>query len=146
LYDLSNHPGIVGFKHTTKIRVRYGETDQMGYVYYGHYCEYYEVGRVEALRSLGVTYRELEEKHRILLPVVSLQVRYLRPARYDDMLEIITHVRELDGPYLKFHTEIKNKRGQIVNEARVKLVFMHADTGKSMEPPGFLKDMLESVL
>ena len=74
------------FAHEVQVRVRYGETDQMGYLYYGNYAQYFEVGRVELIRSLGITYKELEEVHGIWLPVVSLEMRFVRPAYYDDLL------------------------------------------------------------
>lgn len=75
--------------HTIKIRVRYGETDQMGYVYYGNYAQYFEMGRVEWLRNLGVSYKEMEE-HGVMLPVVNLNVNYLKPAKYDNLLTLKT--------------------------------------------------------
>ena len=74
------------FTHETNIRVRYSETDQMRYVYYGQYAAYFEVGRVEAMRSLGIRYASLEEDHGILMPVMNMHVRYLRPAEYDELL------------------------------------------------------------
>ena len=77
--------------HTETIRVRYGETDQMGYVYYGNYALYYEVGRVELLRKLGISYKDLEQQG-IGLPVLSLDIKYIKPARYDDLLTIKTSV------------------------------------------------------
>jgi acyl-CoA thioester hydrolase len=80
-------------KNETKIRVRYGETDQMGYVYYGNYAEFFEVGRVEWLRALGVTYKSLEDTG-IMLPVLNLNINYLKPAKYDDLLTIVTILRK----------------------------------------------------
>ena len=76
-------------KNQTKIRVRYAETDQMGYVYYGNYAQFFEVGRVEWLRSLGVSYKSLEDSG-VMLPVINLNVQYIKPAKYDDLLTITT--------------------------------------------------------
>jgi len=75
------------FRSETKIRVRYGETDQMGFAYYGNYAQYYEVGRVEALRGIGMSYRELEEDG-VMLPVYTFSIKYLKPALYDDEITI----------------------------------------------------------
>ncbi len=80
-------------RNETKLRVRYGETDQMGYVYYGNYAEYFEVGRVEWLRNLGISYKSLEES-KIMLPVLHLNINYLKPAKYDDLLTIITTLKK----------------------------------------------------
>lgn len=111
------------YTSSTQIRVRYGETDQMGFLYYGHYALYYEVGRAEAIRQLGFTYKELEALG-IHMPVVELQCRYLRPARYDDLLTVTTTLRELPaGSSVKFHVEIFNEAGELLNTGAVTLVF-----------------------
>ena len=81
-------------KNETKLRVRYGETDQMGYVYYGNYAQFFEVGRVEWLRELGISYKSLEES-KIMLPVINLNINYLKPAKYDDLLTIVTTLKKL---------------------------------------------------
>src|SRR5687768_14814630 len=95
----------------TQIRVRYGETDQMGFLYYGYYALYYEVGRAEAIRQLGFTYRELEALG-IQMPVVELHARYLRPALYDDLITVRTILKELpESPKIEFHTELYNETG-----------------------------------
>jgi acyl-CoA thioester hydrolase len=108
---------------TTQIRVRYGETDQMGYLYYGYYALYYEVGRAEAVRELGFTYRQLEEMG-IMMPVVELNAQYFRPALYDDLITIKTLVKELpDGPKIQFHSELYNEQGQLLNKGVTTLVF-----------------------
>ncbi|HRU61004.1 MAG TPA: thioesterase family protein, partial [Bacteroidia bacterium] len=89
------------YQHETRFRVRYGETDRMGYVYYGNYATYYEVGRVEALRSLGFSYRSLEDSG-VLLPVSDFSVRYRKPAYYDDLLVLTTYITALAGVRLHF--------------------------------------------
>lgn len=110
--------------HRVRKRVRYGETDQMRYLYYGKYALYYEIGRVELLRSLGMTYRHLGEDLGVLMPVVSMAARYLRPARYDEELTIQTEIRELPARQLVFHHELTGPTGALVNGGRVTLCFV----------------------
>ena len=86
----------IDFNNSTTLRVRYSETDQMGYCYYGNYAQYFEVGRVEALRSIGMSYKSLEDRG-IMLPVSDFQVTYKTPAKYDDQLTIQTKIIELKG-------------------------------------------------
>lgn len=108
---------------STEIRVRYGETDQMGFLYYGHYALYYEVGRAEAIRQLGFTYRELEELG-IQMPVVDLHVQYLRPAKYDDLITVQTSLKSLpESSSVQFHSELYNEAGQLINKGVTTLVF-----------------------
>lgn len=123
------------YSHETQIRVRYGETDQMGYLYYGHYAQYYEVGRVETIRSLGITYKELEEKYSIWLPVVSLEVRYLRPAFYDDLLRVRCEIRELPETHIRFYTEIYNEQDVLINSGVVRLRFFDGKNKKVTTAP-----------
>ena len=91
----------IPFINTTEIRVRYGETDQMGYCYYGNYAQYFEVGRVEALRSLGMSYKALEEQG-VMLPVSEFSVKYLSPAFYDDLLTVKTEITAIKGARIYF--------------------------------------------
>ena len=128
--------------HEVQIRVRYGETDQMGYLYYGNYAQYFEVGRVEMIRSIGVTYKELEEVHGIWLPVVSLDMRFVRPAYYDELLTVRSELRELPGEYITFHVEVFNERKKLVNAGRVRLCFFDAKTKKVVEAPELLLEKL----
>src|SRR4029079_6263659 len=101
------------YESLTEVRVRYGETDQMGYLYYGYYALYYEVGRAEAIRQLGFTYRELEEMG-VMMPVVELNAKYLRPALYDNLITVKTILKQLpDGPKIQFHSELYNEEGQL---------------------------------
>lgn len=134
----------MSFEHTTRIRVRYGETDQMGFVYYGVYALYYEVGRVEALRSLGILYAEMEKKYRVLMPVMNMQVRYLRPARYDDELIIQTSVTSLPERDIKFRYEIRNTAGELLNNATVQLCFLDAQTQKRIDAPDVVLEALKA--
>ncbi len=111
------------YEATTQIRVRYGETDQMGYLYYGYYALYYEVGRAEAIRQLGFTYKQLEEMG-VMMPVVDLHAQYFRPALYDDLITVKTILKELpDGPKIKFHSELYNEQEQLLNKGVTMLVF-----------------------
>ena len=127
---------------TTQIRVRYGETDQMGYLYYGNYALYYEVGRAEAIRELGFTYRELEEQG-IFMPVTDLHVQYLRPALYDDLITVKTIVKELDGgPRIQFFSELYNEAGLLLNKGVTTLVFYDPKTRKKTDMPKVLYDRL----
>jgi len=131
------------FTHETTIRVRYSETDKMGYLYYGHYPKYYEVGRVEALRDLGIRYRDLEDVHQIIMPVMTLNMRYVRPAYYDDLLTIKTVIRHLPTKTITFNMEVFNEQNKLVNGGLVKLCFVDQKTGKTIAPPRLLLDQLQ---
>lgn len=114
--------------------MRYGETDQMGYAYYGVYAQYYEVGRVETLRSLGITYRELEEQG-VMLPVQHFQITYHKPALYDDMVTIETTIPEKPTVRIRFLFKAFNAKGELLNEGEVVLVFVSKVTKKPIPPP-----------
>ena len=122
------------YSFETKIRVRYGETDQMSFVYYGVYAQYYEVGRVELLRSLGVTYKELEEMG-FALPVVNLNINYKKPAYYDDELTIRTTIKKLPSAKITFYYEMLNANNELLNIGEVVLVFVNKETGKPCFAP-----------
>jgi acyl-CoA thioester hydrolase len=128
--------------HNFHKRVRYGETDQMGYLYYGNYAQYYEIGRVEMLRASGLTYREMEQEHGVLMPVVSLQMRFVRPARYDELLTIRTTLRQLPEKFITFEVEIFNEQNKLVNGGTVRLCFVEASSGKTIPAPEFLLEKL----
>ena len=130
------------FSYDTQVRVRYGETDQMGYLYYGHYPQYYEVGRAEMIRSLGTSYKEMETEFGIMMPVMSLQMRYVRPALYDELLTIRTVLRQFPESTITFHHEIFNEKKKLVNGGSVKLCFVDMKTGKTVPPPQYLIDKL----
>jgi len=122
------------FKNNHQIRVRYGETDQMGYCYYGNYAQYFEVGRVEALRSLGLSYKSLEEDG-IMLPVLDFSVKYISPAFYDDLLTIETTIERVDGARIYFSYEIKNEADKLISKATTTLVFVNKSTMRPTTPP-----------
>lgn len=128
---------------TTQIRVRYGETDQMGYLYYGFYALYYEQGRAEAIRELGFTYKELERQG-IMMPVVEMNAKYYRPALYDDLVTVKTSVKELnaDSVQIQFHSALYNEAGKLLNEGVVTLVFFDPVTKKKVNLPEVLAEKL----
>ena len=126
-----------------KKRVRYAETDKMGYLYYGHYAKYYEIGRVESLRSLGVSYKDLEDELRIMTPVLDLNIRYLSPAYYDEELTIRTILSDLPGKMLVYQNEIYNPEMKLINKATVKLFFVNMDTNKRVSAPAYIVDKLK---
>lgn len=125
----------------THIRVRYGETDQMGYVYYGNYAMYYEVGRVESLRQLGLTYRELEEMG-VMMPVLENHSRYITAALYDDLLTVETTIREKPGVRIRFHYRIFNEANTLIHEGETLLAFVSKQTGKPCRPPQVFQNLL----
>ncbi len=128
---------------TTQVRVRYGETDQMGYLYYGYYALYYEVGRAEAIRQLGFTYRELEEMG-IMMPVVELKAQYFRPALYDDLVTVTTILKEMpDGSKINFHSELYNEQGQLLNKGVTTLVFYDPKQKQKVNMPDALLHRLQ---
>jgi acyl-CoA thioester hydrolase len=110
-------------EHICKIRVRYSETDQMGYVYYGNYASYYEVARVEMLRSLGTSYKEMEENG-IMMPVLELKSKYIKPAYYDEELKISVKILEKPQTRIKFQYEIFNEKEELINIGETTLVFV----------------------
>jgi acyl-CoA thioester hydrolase len=130
------------YSFETIIRVRYGETDQMGYLYYGNYAEYYEVGRVETIRSLGISYKALEEEHGIWLPVVNLEMRFIRPAYYDDLITVRTEIHALPDAYITFHVELFNEQKKRINAGRVKLCFFDAALKKVVPAPEYVLEKL----
>ncbi len=124
----------------TQVRVRYAETDQMGYVYYGNYPTYFEVGRVESLRSLGMTYRALEESG-VMMPVLDCFMKYIKPARYDDLIHIKTIVPELPGIRMKFLYEL-TVEDTLIHKGETTLVFVDMKTFKPRSAP---EPMLEKL-
>jgi acyl-CoA thioester hydrolase len=127
--------------HEFKIRVRYAETDQMGVVYHGNYAQYFEMGRVEWLRNLGVSYKSMEEAG-IMLPVVSLTMNYKKPARYDDLLTIKTMLKKQDGVKIEFDYEIYNEKQELLTTGYSMLVFVDMKSGRPTSPPQYVKERL----
>ena len=130
------------YSFETKVRVRYGETDKMGFVYYGVYAQYFEVGRVELLRSLGVGYKSLEEEG-YFLPVVNFEIQYKKPALYDDELTIKTTIKGIPSTRIAFYYETFNMSNELLNTAKVVLVFIDKRTKKPCLPPDIITDKLK---
>ncbi len=130
------------FESTTQVRVRYGETDKMGYAYYGNYMLYYEIARTDALRSLDLTYKELEDDG-ILMPVLDLQSKYIKPAFYDELLTIKTTIEELPGVRIHFKYEVFNESNDLLNIGNTTLVFIDAKSKKPCSPPDYFMDKMK---
>jgi acyl-CoA thioester hydrolase len=130
------------FQFDTKIRVRYAEADRMGYVYYGNYAMYFESARTEMLRSLGFSYREWEDTG-IILPVRELQIRYLAPAFYDDLLTIRTIIKEKPLVKITFHHEVYNEKGEKTCTGSLVLVFVDSNTRRPTRAPKHFLEALE---
>ncbi|QNA42902.1 acyl-CoA thioesterase [Lacibacter sediminis] len=130
------------FNSETNIRVRYSETDQMNVVYHGNYAQYFEVARAEAIREMGITYKEMEEMG-IVMPIVELHTKFLRPAKYDDLLTIKTQLRELPTDHrIEFHHEVYNEEGKLLTIGRVVLYFLDAKTMARSAMPSALANHL----
>ncbi|GGG86367.1 thioesterase [Parapedobacter pyrenivorans] len=125
----------------TKVRVRYAETDQMGYVYYGNYATFYEVGRVELFRSLGFSYKALEESG-IMLPVMELHSRFLKPARYDEEITVKVYLKEKPSVKIRFDYDLFNQGGELLNSGSTTLVFVDMKRNKPCMAP---RDFMERV-
>ena len=127
----------------TKIRVHYALTDQMGVVYHGHYAQFYEIGRTEAIRQVGYTYKDIESMG-IIMPVVDIHSRFLRPAKYDDLLTVRTTLKEIPVHHkIVFHTEIFNEEEQLLNTGDITLYFIEKQSMKRCEMPEGLRKGLE---
>ncbi|EAR15865.1 MULTISPECIES: acyl-CoA thioesterase [Robiginitalea] len=129
-------------EHQISFRVRYGETDQMGVVYHGNYPEYMEMGRVEWLRALGISYREMEENG-CMLPVISLSVQYKKPAVYDDLITVVTRLKNIPTVRIQFEYEIRSEKGEILALAETDLAFLDTSTRKPMRCPAYLMEKLK---
>jgi acyl-CoA thioester hydrolase len=133
------------FVHSSHLRIRYSETDQMGYCYYGNYAQFFEIGRVETLRAIGVSYKELEERG-IMLPVVELNVKYIKPALYDDLIEIRTYLKKVPGVKIEFDYEIFNEQQKLLTKGYTSLVFISSETMKPIQAPRELIEKIESFV
>ena len=132
-------------EHEFYVRVRYAETDQMGVVYHGNYAQYFEMGRVEWLRNLGISYKWMEENG-VILPVVSLKLNYKKPARYDDVLRIKTKLKSQSTVKIEFDYEIFNEQNQLLTTGYSMLVFVDMKTGRPIIPPKYLSDKIGEIL
>lgn len=130
--------------HEFKVRVRYSETDQMGVVYHGNYAQYFEMGRVEWLRNIGISYKWMEENG-VMLPVVSLSMNYKKPARYDDLITVKTIFKSQSSVKIEFDYEIYNEQGELLTIAHSVLVFVDMKTGRPMTPPDYIIAKIEEL-
>jgi acyl-CoA thioester hydrolase len=127
----------------TQIRIHYALTDQMGIVYHGHYAQFYEIGRAEAIRQLGYTYKDIEAMG-IFMPVTDIHSKFLRPAKYDDLITVKTTLKELPLQHkIIFNSEIYNEKNELLNTGDVTLYFMQADGMKRCNMPEALKEKLK---
>lgn len=125
----------------THIRVRYGETDQMRYVYYGNYGMYYEVARVESLRQLGLTYKELEAMG-VIMPVLENHSEFLSPALYDELLKVVVTIPEKPSVRIRFQYELFNEQGKLIHRGETLLAFVNQKTGRPCRPPEAFQKVL----
>lgn len=130
--------------HEFSVRVRYAETDQMAVVYHGNYAQYFEMGRVEWLRNLGLTYKFMEQNG-VMLPVVSLLMNYKKPARYDDLLTVRTIFKKQESVKIEFDYEILNEAGELLTTGNSVLVFVDMKTGRPVTPPDYVAEKMELV-
>ena len=121
------------FTHSTKLRVRYAETDQMGYMYYGNYAQFYEVGRVEMLRSLGMTYKSMEESG-IMMPVLDLKCKFIKPALYDEEITVKVVMAKMPSVRIHFAYELFNESQELINLGETTLVFIDIKRNKPCMP------------
>jgi acyl-CoA thioester hydrolase len=133
------------FEHRTKLRVRYSEVDRMGYVYHGNYAQYYEIGRVEAMRAFGLSYAEMEAQG-IMMPVVKMESNFRKPAYYDQELTVITRIHALPRARVDFHYEIQDSNGELLNAGMTQLVFVDSQTMRPMRAPTFFVDALRPFI
>ncbi|TAH21681.1 MAG: acyl-CoA thioesterase [Cytophagales bacterium] len=130
------------FVNQVQVRVRYADTDQMGYVYYGKYASFYEIARVEALRNIGVSYKALEEQG-VMMPVLENHSHYLQPAQFDDLLTIKVSIRQMPSAKIIFHYEIYNEASQLIHRGETVLVFISKATRKIVRPPSLILEVLK---
>jgi acyl-CoA thioester hydrolase len=130
------------YSHAVKYRVCYADTDQMGYVYYGNYARLYEIARVETLRSLGVSYKSLEDNG-IGLPVAEHYTKFIAPGLYDDELTVICQVERMPSAKIEFSYQIKNEQGVLINEGKTTLVFIDLASKKVIKAPDFIVNALQ---
>ncbi len=125
-----------------EIRVRYGETDQMGFVYHGNYAQYMEMGRIEWLRKMGVSYKKMEEEG-IMLPVLSLAINFKKSAYYDDVINVKTQLLKMPSARIEFGYELTNQKGEIITIATTVLAFVNKKTNRPVRCPKYILDKLQ---
>jgi len=134
------------YSFETTIRVRYAETDKMSFVYYGNYATYYEVGRVEIMRQLGISYKDMEDRG-CMMPLLEMKCKYIRPAKYDDILRVKTIIKELPASRMTFFYEIYNETsGALLNVGETTLAFINAETYRPIRAPQWFLDMIHQKI
>lgn len=129
------------YKASVEIRIRYADTDQMGIVYYGNYCTFYEIARTEALRKLGFSYKLMEEKG-IIMPVIKLNIKYIKPAYYDDVINISAAIKEKPSVKINFDYEIFNVNNLLINSGNTVLAFINKQNNKPVQAPNWFLEAL----
>jgi len=127
--------------HSSSFRVRYGETDQMGVVYHGNYAQYFEIGRTEWLRSMGITYKTME-KNGVMMPVISICSQFKKSAFYDEVLTVKTILKKKPGVKIEFDFEITNEKDEIITLGNVILTFINMKSNRPMRCPDYLLEKL----
>ncbi len=129
-------------QHIYQMRVRYADTDRMGFLYYGHYAKLYEIGRAEFIRQFGISYKSLEDEFNIIMPVLRLETTYKRSALYDDLLDIHTFLKEMPTKMIQFDHEIYNQEGKLLAEGLVKLFFIDTKLNKRISCPPYFSEKI----
>lgn len=127
--------------HNSSVKVRYGETDQMGVVYHGNYAQYLEVARIDWLSDLGVSYKKMEENG-VMLPVYDMRYSFLKPAFFDDLLTVKTTLRKIPRASIVFDYEIYNQNQELLTRAETTLVFVDMKTNRPTRCPQYILDLL----
>ena len=127
--------------HTSYVKVRYAETDQMGVVYHGNYAQYLEIARIEWLAALGISYKKMEEEG-VMLPVYELNLRFKKSAKFDDVLRIETKLSKIPGVRIEFTYEIYNQHEELLTEASTTLIFMSIEQNRPIKCPQYILDLL----
>ncbi len=126
-----------------EIQIRYDEVDKMGYVYHGNYAKYYHISRTELFRKLGFSDKKLEEMN-IIMPIIELNIRYIKPIYYDDIITIITFLKHIPSTRMKFYHEVKNSDDELINEANSTAVFVDMETRVPMRVPEFIVNKIKT--
>ena len=130
------------FTQSTSFRIRYGETDQMGVVYHGNYAQFFEIGRIDWLRDFGISYKNMEENN-VMLPVVNLQCKFIKPAEFDDKITVKTSLRKIPTVKIEFEYEIYNQKNELLTTGSTMLAFINMKTNKPMRCPDYILEKLE---
>ncbi len=129
----------------SQVKVRYGETDQMGVVYHGNYAQYFEIARIDWLNNLGVSYKSMEDNG-VMLPVITLLTNFKRSAYFDDLLTITTTLKEIPSVKIIFEYEVHNQNGELLTTGETTLVFVNKKTKRPMKCPQYLLEKINAVL